>query len=63
MHHGEKSFNKHLSVVTSGQKTSGGAFLANFNLDTGAFAAFRIEPVSFSQPQIFSWSLNPYFEV
>lgn len=53
MHHGEKSFNKHLSVVTSGQKTSGGVFLANFNLDTGAFAAFRLEPVSFSQPQIF----------
>lgn len=53
MHHGEKSFNKHLSVVTSSQKTSGGVFLANFNPDTGAFAAFRLEPVSFGQRQSF----------
>lgn len=53
MHHGERSFNKHLSVVTFGQKASVRVFWTNFNPDTGAFAAFRLEPVSFGQRQCF----------
>lgn len=53
MHHGERSFNEHLSGATFGQKDSGGAFWANFNPDTGAFAAFRLQPVSFGRRQCF----------
>lgn len=63
MHHGERSFNKHLSVVTYGQKANCGAFWANFNPNTGAFAAFRLEPVSlgvFLKLKSAFWSSNQY---